>query len=472
MERDCPLLLSSCYECLPDSSHLKAEDLILIQRDFVLRLTAASDLDSILNLSLETAFRTSGMDCGCIYFYNSAARSLELACQKGLKTVLDGKHFPLCTESFSLECILKGKPTFTQFSHLPHLGKYGTSSEKHHKLRALAVLPVLHGKKAIGCMNIASHTLDELSPLCQTVLETISTQMGNHIVQWKSKKKLKKAEMHLTSLFESATNFALYRVGNDGKNRKELQVVFVSPSIKEIMGISEPMKYEKWFENTHPEDVPRITKANEKAFETFKFDEVMRIYHPKKKMYRWIKAISTGIPHENGTGFWADGILFDDTERMTIMEILQKRDANLKTKGKALEEANIALRVLLKKWDEEKEKVQERALFRMRKSIEPYLARMKALGLNTEQLTFLSMIESNMKNISSLSKGMGDHYFDLTPREAQVAILVREGTSTKEIACVLDLTEGTIQSYRENIRRKLGIKNRNTNLRAHLASLL
>jgi hypothetical protein len=72
---------------------------------------------------------------------------------------------------------------------------------------------------------------------------------------------------------ESATNFAVYRLVNDQENPYKLSVVLVSPSIKEILGLTDPQRFETWFENMHPDDVERIVAANQRAFATFRFDE-------------------------------------------------------------------------------------------------------------------------------------------------------------------------------------------------------
>jgi DNA-binding CsgD family transcriptional regulator len=66
---------------------------------------------------------------------------------------------------------------------------------------------------------------------------------------------------------------------------------------------------------------------------------------------------------------------------------------------------------------------------------------------------------------------LSSKYLKLTPTEIRVANLVKEGKTTKDIAEIMNLAKKTIDSYRENIRRKLGLKNKKTNLRTHLLSV-
>jgi DNA-binding NarL/FixJ family response regulator len=49
---------------------------------------------------------------------------------------------------------------------------------------------------------------------------------------------------------------------------------------------------------------------------------------------------------------------------------------------------------------------------------------------------------------------------ELSFRERQVVMLVREAKANKEIAAELRLTEGTIKEYLHRVFRKLGVKNR------------
>ena len=145
--------------------------------------------------------------------------------------------------------------------------------------------------------------------------------------------KLKLSEEHLRSLMESATDFAVFRLVSDKTNPHQLKVKFVSPSVKDILGIPEPMKFETWFKSMHPEDVERIDKANQRAFTTLRFDEEYRTYNKKKEAWRWIHAISTGGVDKNGWNNYVNGILLDVTDR-------KQAEEKVKEKTKALKKLN------------------------------------------------------------------------------------------------------------------------------------
>ncbi len=151
---------------------------------------------------------------------------------------------------------------------------------------------------------------------------------------------------------------------------------------------------------------------------------------------------------------------------------VKKRTSELEIKTKTLEEINIAMKVLLKKRDEDKKDIEDNVLTNVKELIEPFFKKIKKTELDDQQKTFLSIIESNINEIiSPFTRKMSLKYLNLTPTEIRIANLIRHGSPTKEIAELLNLSPRTVETHRKNIRRKIGLEGKRANLRSHLLSL-
>ncbi|MCX5852114.1 MAG: PAS domain S-box protein [Deltaproteobacteria bacterium] len=159
-------------------------------------------------------------------------------------------------------------------------------------------------------------------------------------------------------------------------------------------------------------------------------------------------------------------------ERKTAEKSLLKKEKELELKSLNLEEANTALKVLLKRREQDKDELEEKVLANIKELALPYIEKIKSSRLNDKQTVYVDVLESNLANIiSPFLKKLSAQYINLSPTEIQVANLVRDGRSTKDIAEMLNISERGIEFHRNNIRLKLGIKNRKTNLRSYLLSL-
>jgi PAS domain S-box-containing protein len=152
-------------------------------------------------------------------------------------------------------------------------------------------------------------------------------------------------------------------------------------------------------------------------------------------------------------------------------EALKERERDLKVKTANLEEVNAALRVLLKRMEEDKKELEDKVRLNVQQMIHPYLERLKAAGLSERQRGHISKLEANLNEIMSpfTQKLLSEHP-RLTPAELQIANLVRQGKSSKEIADDLGLSLRTVETHRRNMRNKLGIKDKKGNLRSYLLS--
>ena len=84
----------------------------------------------------------------------------------------------------------------------------------------------------------------------------------------------------------------------------------------------------------------------------------------------------------------------------------------------------------------------------------------------------INLIEFSLRDLMSPAvTRLSSAFVHLTPMEIQIAKLISQGRRTKEIAELLSLSAKTIEYYRENLREKLGLKNKRINLQSYLNSL-
>jgi DNA-binding CsgD family transcriptional regulator len=160
-------------------------------------------------------------------------------------------------------------------------------------------------------------------------------------------------------------------------------------------------------------------------------------------------------------------VVTEISELKQVEKALRQREKELETKTRTLEEVNTTLNALLKKKNEEKAEVEKNVLSNLKKLVMPYLEKLKRNGFDKRKQVYIGNLESTLNDIvSPLSRRLPN----LSPTEIQVANLVKQGRRSKEIAELMNLSPRTIESHRDNIRKKIGIKTRK-NLRTYLLSV-
>ena len=147
------------------------------------------------------------------------------------------------------------------------------------------------------------------------------------------------------------------------------------------------------------------------------------------------------------------------------------KEHELEIKTRELQEINTALKVLLKKREEDKSKLEEKVLFSVEELIKPTLGKLNSHIQDPVQKQQLEIITSNLNNITEpFIPPLPTRLKKLTPAETQISNLIKQGKTTKEITELLRLSKRTIDFHRANIRKKLGIKGKNINLQTFLSS--
>jgi len=150
---------------------------------------------------------------------------------------------------------------------------------------------------------------------------------------------------------------------------------------------------------------------------------------------------------------------------------LLKANETLNEKTRNLEDVNTALKILLDRRDTDKEEIGERVLLNVKEFLVPYVNKLKNGSLTESQGNYIELLESGLQDIiSPFAQKITSRYMHITPGQMQVATLVKEGKTSKEIAEILNSTERAVVAHRAKLRKKLGL-DRNSNLRTYLMSL-
>jgi PAS domain S-box-containing protein len=270
---------------------------------------------------------------------------------------------------------------------------------------------------------------------------------------------LKKSEEKYRNIFESATE-GIYQSSIDGK------VLSANPAFARILGYKSPehamksvkdMAYEVYVD---PGRRTELEKALEKSGSVSNFEVHCR--RPDGTMI-WISTNVRVVRDGKSEVQFYEGTLVDVTERKRMQE-------DIENKSRSLEETNAALRVLLKHREKDNTELEEKMLTNVKELVLPYLERLRTS--QSQDKVIVEIIESNLNDIlSPFVRDMKTRYVSFTPKEIQIADLMKKGKTTKEIAQILNLSTRTVDIHRYNLRRKLNITNKKINLQSYLLSL-
>jgi len=119
----------------------------------------------------------------------------------------------------------------------------------------------------------------------------------------------------------------------------------------------------------------------------------------------WLHCTAAPIKEPDGKIVGAMETLQDVTDLIKAGEKLEKARNDLEQKVQErtinLEEANTALKVLLKTKDEAHLQIEEKILFNINELVSPYIEKLKNGTLSGTQRTYRNILESNLNDITS-----------------------------------------------------------------------
>lgn len=237
------------------------EDLIRIQRDLAQKVSAVTSFKDALSLSLDTALEGTKMDSGGMYLVNRDTGDIELIYSRGLSP--EFVEFVSCfdVESPQSKLLMSGDIISVEHSKLDiPINKI----EKNEGLKFISIIPIFHDDQVTACMNVASHTFDEISIQEMDVLKSISYQIGQCITRLRSEEALAESEKRFRNLIEQAPVGVL--VSHKGR------IEFANNTLVKHTGYDSPremvgMRVKNLFAPESREQIVQFNTAREKGEE-------------------------------------------------------------------------------------------------------------------------------------------------------------------------------------------------------------
>ena len=178
------------------------------------------------------------------------------------------------------------------------------------------------------------------------------------------------------------------------------------------------------------------------------------------------------IRDEGGKRVMVVSILRDITEQKKATKALIEKEKQLEANNVRLQELNSALKVMLEQREEEKKNIKHKLTESINGLLVPYLNKIKKAGLNSLQKEYVEQLETNLTQIVSPDmQSSANKLMSLTPSETRIANYLKRGFRTKEIAAELNISPRTVEYHRDNMRKKLGLKDRKINLKTYLSEV-
>lgn len=162
----------------------------------------------------------------------------------------------------------------------------------------------------------------------------------------------------------------------------------------------------------------------------------------------------------------------DITPLKLAEEKLKEKELDLARQAEELQEANAALKALLRQRERDRKEMEANVLETIKECVLPYVRDLGASRLDQRQHVLVHQIEESLNEVvSPFVRRLSNHFASLTPQEMKVASLIKQGMSSKEIARALQCSEHAVLFHRKNLRAKLGLKHKKMNLFSYLHTL-
>ncbi|MFH2092180.1 MAG: PAS domain S-box protein [Pseudomonadota bacterium] len=221
---------------------------------------------------------------------------------------------------------------------------------------------------------------------------------------------------------------------------------------------------------THPDDLEKdVQYAQDLKKGLIDHYQMDKRYIRKNGDPIWIKLSVRLIRDTSGAPLLYLPMMEDIDDRKKQEEEIQRKQSELQAHASKLEEMNTALNVLIEHRYVEKQKREDEIIAGFKKLIFPYFDSSIKNKSREEISLIFDILNRNIKEVLFKGNESTELIFKtFTPLEVQVADLIKQNKSTKEIANILHTSVRAIYFHRENIRKKLNLTRNKNNLKTFL----
>jgi DNA-binding NarL/FixJ family response regulator len=175
-----------------------------------------------------------------------------------------------------------------------------------------------------------------------------------------------------------------------------------------------------------------------------------------------------GVHDANGEIKATIAVITDISELKRTAAMLEQSGQALESQRATLNEKDAALKQVFDHLEQEKAAYKKHICADIEMELKPLLKSIRQECPPHER----GRIDSLSRRLGTLLNQDVDlftrRFAELTPREREICLLIKDGMSSKEMSQRLNLSLLTIHKHRENIRRKLKVSNKDINLSTYL----
>ena len=147
---------------------------------------------------------------------------------------------------------------------------------------------------------------------------------------------------------------------------------------------------------------------------------------------------------------------------------LLRHKIDLEKANKELVQTNTALSVLARNIDKKRDAVEKKIAQTVSAQIMPLIEELKSDHLKEKSHAKLEVLSAYLNDLTGGASKSHDIIVLLSPMELRVAVMIKNGFKSEDIARLLHISLDTVKTHRRSIRRKLNLRNSDINLTSYL----